>query len=461
MYLFRTSRFLICCLLAGSVAGCVLYHARPLPQKPDLQNDIQPLRMDVSDIHLPGLKPHPFDPSKGLDMTDVAILAVVNNPALKTARAQARAGEAQAFVAGMLPGPQINYSLDHPTNQGPQYVNAHSAGLAYDLTALVTHGATQGAARATARQVDLDLLWQEWQVAQQARLLYVDCLNNERKLSLLSRLRAGMQQRYAAERRASADGDLTLDRLGLDLAALQDVETRTATTATARNTACRSLNEMLGLQPDVVLDLVPSQDTVVMPTPAMLEDALAKLPQRRPDLLALQYGYQSQDEEVWRAVLAQFPGISFGINRARDTSDVHTTGFSVSLNFPFLSGGAAAVHAAEASRDALWSQYLQRLDEAASEVHLIHADLGVLDHELRQADATAVDARQMLSGARRAYAQGNLTAPAYYDLTTAALNRQLATLDLRAQLQKLHVALETLLGLPPQDLTHPINEQQP
>ncbi len=461
MNIRQTSQCFLGCLLAGGIASCALYHAKPLPQQPDLDNKIQPLRVDVSDIHLPGLKPHAFDPAKGLDSTDVAILAVVNNPALRTARTQARAGEAQAFVAGMLPGPQINFSLDHPTNQGPQYVNAHSAGLAYDLTALLTHGAVQGAAHATARQVDLDLLWQEWQVAQQARMLFVDCLNNERKLDLLNGLRDGMQKRYRAEQRAAAAGNLALESLGLDLAALQDVQTRATTTATARNAACRSLNEVLGLKPDVVLKLLPDSGSVVMPAASVVGDALEKLPQRRPDLLALRYGYQSQDEEVWRAVLSQFPGISFGINRAQDTSDVHTTGFSVSINFPFLSGGVAAVHAAEATRDALWAQYQQRLDEASSEVRLIENDLEVLNSEYATARRSAADAQHIRTAAGSAYARGDLSAPVYYDLTIAAVNRELANLDLQAQRQQLQIALETLLGLPPQDLTHPIKEPSP
>ena len=460
MKYWPTSRFVIACLVSGGLAGCAFYHARPLPQQPDLQPHLAPLRLNVNKIRLPGLKPHPFDPAKGLDMTDVAILAVVNNPALRTARSQARAGEAQAFVAGLLPGPQLNYSLDRPTHQAAQYVSAHSAGIAYDLTALLTHGAAKAAARASARQIDLDLLWQEWQVAQQARLLYLDCYTNIRKLDLLDQLSAGMERRYRSERRAYAEGNVSAAELGLDLAALQNAQSLAAATATFRNAACRSLNEILGLQPQVTLNLVPGNRQLPTPTLSALQQDLAELPRRRPDLLALQYGYKSQDEEVWRAVLSQFPGIGFGINRAQDTSDVHTTGFSVGISFPFLSGGAAAVHAAEATRDALWSQYQQRLDEAVSEVHLIHADLEVLDRQLRQSEATQADARQLLAGASAAYRRGDLTAPAYYDLSLAALNRELGTLDIRSQRQQLQIALETLLGLPPEDLRHPVDEPQ-
>ena len=450
------NRLWVACLLSGSLAGCALYHAKPLPRKPDLRAGIAPLRVDVSNIHLPGLKPHPFDPAKGLDMTDMAILAVVNNPALRTARAQARAGEAQAFVAGLLPGPQINYSLDQPTHQASQYTNAYSAGLAYDLTALLTHGAAKAAARASAKQVDLNLLWQEWQVAQQARFLFVACLENGRKLALLEKLRDSMQSRYAAERRAYTAGNVSLTSLGLDLAALQNVQTLAGSVTTGRNAACRSLDEILGLDPGATLNLVAGDDARISPSRSVLEKALAMLPERRPDLLALQYGYKSQDENVWRAVLAQFPGINFGITRGQDTSDVHTTGFSVNISFPFLTGSTAVVHAASATRNALWQQYQQRLDEAVSEVQLIRADLSVLERELADARATVPDARQMLTSARAAYARGDLTAPAYYDLSMAVLNRELGTMDLEAQQQQLQIALETLLGLPPQDLQHPV-----
>ncbi|MDE2071109.1 MAG: TolC family protein, partial [Gammaproteobacteria bacterium] len=197
-------RWILLCLVLTGLSACALYHSRPLPQQPDLQPQLAPVRVDLGRIHLPGLKPHPFDPAKGLDATDVAILAVINNPALRTTRAQAHAGEAQAFVAGMLPGPQLSYSLDHPQGQAPLYVNGYSAGIAYDLSVLVEHSAASAAARAGARQVDLDLLWQEWQVAQQARLQYLDCLNNRRKLELLENLQQGMQSRYEAEQHAYA-----------------------------------------------------------------------------------------------------------------------------------------------------------------------------------------------------------------------------------------------------------------
>jgi len=48
-----------------------------------------------------------------------------------------------------------------------------------------------------------------------------------------------------------------------------------------------------------------------------IEQVLASLPDRHPDLIALQLGYQSQEEKVRGAILAQFPLLSLGISGGR------------------------------------------------------------------------------------------------------------------------------------------------
>lgn len=448
-------------LAAALLAGCAAYSARPLPEKTDLATQLPAIKVDVKTLHLPGLEPHAYDPARGLDMTDAAIIAVVNNPGLRTARSQARAARVQSFAAGLLPGPQLSGSRDRTTGSNAAgTVTGRSVGLGYDLGALFTSGAEQAAAEATAQQADLDLLWDEWQVAQQARVLFVQCRTDRDELALLGSLKQAMQSRYDAERAALKSGDLAFDNLSTNLAALQDVQSRADTLARQENDGCAALNGLLGLTPHVQLTLLTPDAPQDIPT-ERIDAALAKLPERRPDLVALRYGYAAQDEGVRRAVLAQFPSIGLGINRANDTSDVHTVGFSLSLSFPFIFGGAKQVHAAEASRDALWQAYQQRLDETQTEVHQTAADLALLQAELDSLQSSAADAGQMTDSAAAAYARGDLTAPAYYDLTIAALNRRLEGMDLEAQVQQFHVALETLLGLPPEDLRHPIDEAQP
>ena len=456
---FHRSTSLLAALL---LAGCAVYGARPLPDQPDLAPRAPDLKVDVRSLHLPDLAPHPYDPARGLDMSDAAILAVLNNPRLRTARSEAHASRAQSFAAGLLPGPQLTASRDRPSsdNTTTGLVTGKSEGLDYDLGALFTSGAEKGAAEAQAQQADLDLLWEEWQVAQEARVLFLQCRNDRSKVALLGDLRQTMQARYDAEHAALKSGDLALDSLSTDLAALQDIQSRTDALVQDENDSCSALDGVLGLAPGVHLTLLDPDPPGPIP-PESIEAALAKLPERRPDLLALQYGYQAQDEEVWRAVLAQFPSIGVGINRANDTSNVRTTGFSVSLSFPFLFGGPSQVNAAKAERDALWQAYQQRLDETQAEVRTAAADLDLLQGELGTLRRNEADAEQITQSAAQAYARGDLTAPAYYDLSIAGLNRRLEALDLETEVQQFHLALATLLGLPPEDLKHPVDEDAP
>jgi cobalt-zinc-cadmium efflux system outer membrane protein len=138
--------------------ACATYHPQPLPAGPDLQNWVPRLKVDVRQLPLPALRSHPFNPDDGLDMTEVAILAVVNNPDLKVRRREAEIAGAQLFDARLLPDPQVSLSGAHPTSGPSPLSDAYGIGLSYDLMTLVTRGAGIGAAGAAAHQVDLDIV---------------------------------------------------------------------------------------------------------------------------------------------------------------------------------------------------------------------------------------------------------------------------------------------------------------
>ncbi|HEX6549223.1 MAG TPA: TolC family protein [Gammaproteobacteria bacterium] len=450
----RYLKWLMTGLMAGSLAGCATYHARALPTVPDTRTRVPAPRIRVESLHLPGLAPHPFDASHGLDTTDVAILAVLNDPALKTLRAREHASAAQAFAAGLLPGPQLAYSVDRPAGDTAGLVTGHSVGLSYDLNALVASHYEKNVARATAQQADLDILWAEWQTAQQARLLFVQVVHDRQKLALLKQLRQALDSRYQNLRRALQDGDIGYDVLGLELAAVQDVDGRVRGIETDLSDAQFSLNALLGLAPDVHLDLIAGSGNNSSPSDQEIDTALKALPERRPDLIGLQYAYRSADEQVRQAVLAQFPAINLGINRANDTSNVKTNGFSIGLTFPFIAGGPASVHAAETGRDAVWQEYQARLDAAVSDVHSVAADLKLVSAQLARIQTSLPESANSVHAAGMAYARGDLTATDYYNLAITALNSQLQAVDLAAEQQQLQIALSTQLGLPPADLEH-------
>ncbi len=92
------------------VNACATYHPQPLPAGPDLENRVPRLKVDVRQLPLPMLRSHPFNPDDGLDMTEAAVLALINNPDLKARRREAEVAGAQLFDARLLPDPQISLS---------------------------------------------------------------------------------------------------------------------------------------------------------------------------------------------------------------------------------------------------------------------------------------------------------------------------------------------------------------
>ncbi|MDE2462230.1 MAG: hypothetical protein KGO02_00735, partial [Alphaproteobacteria bacterium] len=141
------------------LAGCAVYHARPLPKAPNLAS-VPSLSVPVARLRVSWLKPQTFHPAMGLSETNVITLAVADNPALKAARLAAGVARAQLLVAGLLPDPQIGGGLSKSS-----LLTGYNVSVAEDIAALVTRGAAKRAAGDHLRQVHLNILWQEWQVA--------------------------------------------------------------------------------------------------------------------------------------------------------------------------------------------------------------------------------------------------------------------------------------------------------
>src|ERR1700674_4433748 len=134
-------------LLGASLAGCATYREQPLSTRSTLLDRIPDVTIDPRQMPLPELAAHTFDPTNGLDITEVAMLAVVNNPDLKTARAAAGIAHAQAFAAGLLPDPQLSLAADVPDAGQAATFTAYNFGLSYDLIALLTRAPRRAAAQ--------------------------------------------------------------------------------------------------------------------------------------------------------------------------------------------------------------------------------------------------------------------------------------------------------------------------
>ena len=432
-------------LAACALAACASYAPKPLPDRVSLAGDARTVTVDAARLPFPSSSTHVFDPADGLDMDEVGMLAVANNPQLRQARDDLGIAHAQAFAAGLLPDPQLGLSLDHPTNGAAVNTDAFNLNPTFDASALILRSSRRGAAEAAAQRVELDLLWQEWQVVSQARLLYTRILAQEAVRAELESERDLLSQRYRRSREALAAGNVTIDFAAALLAALQKIEKQLNDLERSRLQNRASLDALLGLVPTTPLVLAGKPQARALDAAAVragLEQRLAA----RPDLQALRAGYRSQEEKFRGAVLAQFPALNVGLTRARDTSGLYTLGFGLTLSLPVLNRNRGNIAIEQATRRKLFDEYQSRLDSAYGEVAVALENQPLLEGQLRRVGAALAELREVAARAEAAYRTGNFAAADYTRLRIALSDKQTEEINLQEALMEQRIALETLLG---------------
>lgn len=435
------------CCTGLLLTGCAGYQAHPLPKDSMLADNLHYLQYSVKKQQAAGLQQHAVNPADGLDLTEVAIIAVLNNPDLQAERAKQKVAGAQLFAACLLPDPQISANLDFPTGTTNGAVNAWGLGLGYDILPLITRQARIDAKQQAQVQVNLNLLWQEWQVMQQARTLAVRSTLELKKLNLLRKTRDLYRHRYDISSRALKSGDITLDVNGTDLTALLEACSQVNQLEQVHNKTRHQINLLLGLAPEVDLRFTLPQDPP-LPVRKSAEKDLNTLQERRPDLLALQAGYQSQEAKVRTAVLSQFPSLSIGITRAKDTDALYTTGFGISLNLPLFTGSRGAIAIERASREQLKLEYQARLDQARTDVDRLLELQRIIAGQQARLKKYLPQLRTIVEKTRLAYANSDIDALTFFNMEYTWILKRLEEIDLEQAQWENSLALQAMLALP-------------
>jgi outer membrane protein TolC len=441
-------------LAALMLSSCAAYRPAELASRPDLAPATGRLSADLSQLRLAPLMAHRFDPADGLDPTEVAVLAVLNSPDLRAKRAATKIAAAQAFAAGLLPDPQIGVSLDLPANPGAGLTTAYNLAPSLDLMALITHSTALRAAKASAAQADLDLLWAEWSTAQQARQLAVSAMADARKAVVLGLLADRLGDRYRQSKVAFDRGDLTAAVTSADLAAKLDAEAALATARRDDAKARGDLNALLGLEPAAQLNLVPGAP-IVDPNPAALDAALMSLPARRPDLLALKAGYGTQDANLRKAILMQYPVVNLGFSHASDTSAVVTNGVSATFTIPLFNRGRGEIAIQSATREQLRAEYQARLDQTVADAAAAQREREASRLMISRLEVQVPELLAMAARAEAPYRRGDIDSAAFLALEQSALNHQVALLDQQLALELADIGLESVLFLPSDPAAQP------
>lgn len=429
--------------VASVLCGCAMYHPKPLPTAPDLAR-LPPLTVPAATFGLPGLRPAPFEPARGLTETNIITLAVADNPQLEAERLRAGVAGAQLLEAGLLPDPQLSGGMSWSAVR-----TGYDAALAEDVRALIARGAARQAAAEHARQVNLEILWREWQVAERARELYIQADALDALRGVLGARRTLLGRLHRRDEASLERGDVTAADVSADFDAWRAAEADWRSFELEDNQARHALDELLGLGPGVRLRLQADSAMQQPLSAAEYRAALAALPHRRPDLLALQAGYRSQEEKLREAIRAQFPLLGAGVEKARSAEEgVQTFGFNVTLTLPLFDRNRGAIAIGRATRGYLRQSYQAGLDDAASQADQIRRAAQIMQRQLVVLEARLAGLERAAAAAKSSLDRGELGLPAYARVQSDSLAAQAEVIRLRASLEQAQAALGLLLALP-------------
>jgi outer membrane protein TolC len=449
-------------LAVALLAGCATYRPAPLDEQTVREGLQPPVRIATTELEHPLLPPLAVDVADGLSPDEAAVLAVLGNAELRASRTRHGVAGAELIAAGILPNPQLTVTADYPLHDDTGATTATGLGLSLELNALLTRGQDRSAAQAQLESVDLDLAWQEWQVAQEARL------QTCRRAFLVRQLALARDEEEA----------LRTNLRKLDEAADAHLVTETVRSATidayrtARSTrlqiearcddARHEFNRVLGEAPDRVIEvqargvpLLAAADSALAAGLAARIDSLHSVPGdsllavfegRRLDLAAFRLGYESQEHGLHAAVLRQFPRVGIGINRLVDTSDVHTLGPALTLDLPIFDRNQGEVRIARATREQLRAEYVARVFAARADVADLLQQMSHVRDQLVNAEQALPELSRLVDVYAGALRVGQVDAMLYFDARTRRFATQLEALALRADLAELSVGLETVTG---------------
>ena len=453
----RLTRSAACRLFGASIGGllasCAIYHPAPLASR-DVENVLASperavLERKASQLSHPYIAPVTLDFSRPLTADEIAVIAVIANPDLRALRAQQGVADAQVFAAGLLPDPQISIGVDKVLAPAdPALTSAYAGSLSLDLLGpLATRRTERETAQAAARKVRLDIAWQEWLTAGQARLLAMRTDYQGESAQLARQASDVSEHSLQRALAALAAGDLKQDEIeARRIAAAENFARALAAERDYENTRL-DLNRLLGLKPLEPLDLAAATpaDAWQAPDPEQLFEESRT---HRLDLQALAAGYDSQESAVHRAVLGQYPRLSITLNRARDTTNVQTLGPAVSLDLPLWNRNRGTIAVATADRAQLRAEYAARLHQTRADIAALVAAL-TRDEQARSALQAQVPKIEQVATALESAAQrGDVTLTVAEAARAAATDKHLALIALEQSCAEQRLALTLAVGRP-------------
>src|SRR5438034_16740 len=167
------------------------------------------LRIPASRFQNRSLEELHVDLRSGIGPDDAAAIALYSNTALRAIRDRRGLAAAQLIQARILPNVVVSYARDYVTGGNTAgATTAYNFTAGWEFSALIPFLPKQTAARKNLGSVDLDIAWQEWQIAENARTGVYRVLGLDAQTRQAREANRGLQESTDAMRKALEAHDL-------------------------------------------------------------------------------------------------------------------------------------------------------------------------------------------------------------------------------------------------------------
>jgi outer membrane protein, heavy metal efflux system len=433
-------------------AGCQQYHPLPLDEKEVAKAltmpDEQVLKVKAETLSHPMIHPIKLDFSNGLSPDEAAVLAVLINPSLKVVRDRRGIAAGELIDAGILPNPSLGLSMDIPTRSNPpDTFRGYTAGLGWDVSEILARGAKIKAATKNKSSVDLDVAWQEWQVSQAAKQAVYDLYSLKKQIALAQESDNRLKENLKTVKEALQQGLMT--EMYYSAAETASYQAHSIVLDLRKQISEQGLMMKQALGFDIDANTIIEKDINL---PATLKvpgngELVKNIEKQRLDLIALKYGYESQQENLRAAVINQFPKVNIGFNKARDTGDVKTIGYELSVELPIFNRNQGQIAIQKATRQQLFDEYVSRIFDTKNSIAKLTANIPIIIEQIKTIEAETVSGKKLVETYRIATEKGQADVLSYYTAWNDLTQNQIEVYKLKQQLIDSRIALELETGL--------------
>lgn len=384
--------------------------------------------------------------NKELSPSNIAELAVILNPKLKIDRYDLNLAEVNLEQSKLLPNPQINFSISKPisgTLTNP-YIG-YGISPSFDVGSIIQRNTKVKIAQLEFESKKLQLKWDEWQTYEYAKLITLNFIILSNKLDLYKEIEHLNQEKYNRIYKAYKEGLISQSEMLNTQSQLQQSELEVQANEKLLNNSKSAIYQLLGLPYNYTLPI--NTRLKFKPLQNFKEEAqLLNNVKSRLDLIALKLAYESNEEKLRLLSFSAFMPISVSFPFVRDTSNVHTIGFGVSISFPIFNQNQGQIKYAQISGKKIYDEYINRIKDAQTDINKAMSNVKNINQTYAVIDRYFKELQSKEAVYKEIFKSGSIGLLPYYDYKINLINQRLILLKLQQNLYDNLIALEVSSG---------------